>query len=91
MNEFWTRLLEEYLPILRQRQKRPTTVDGIEVRDMAWTLENNTPMGSWPVGRIQKVIKGKDKGVVRSCLVEISRKKFVKTANRLSLINDRST
>ncbi|XP_075250854.1 uncharacterized protein LOC142343052 [Convolutriloba macropyga] len=54
MNEFWTRLLKEYLPTLRQRRKWHSTVDGIEVGDMVWIQENNTPRGIWPVDRVQK-------------------------------------
>ena len=90
MNEFWTRLLKECLPTLRQRRKWHSTVDGIEVGDIVWILENNTPRGIWPVGRVQKVNRGKDK-VVRSCLVKTSRGDFVKPAIKLSLINDKST
>ena len=90
MNEFWTRLLMEYLPTLRQRRKWHSTVDGIEVGDMVWIVENNTPRGVWPVGRVQKVNEGKDY-VVRSCLVKTSRGGFVKPAVTLSLINDKST
>ncbi|XP_075261511.1 uncharacterized protein LOC142353149 [Convolutriloba macropyga] len=90
MNEFWTRLLKEYLPTLRQRRKWHSTVDGIEVGDMVWILENNTPRGIWPVGRVQKVNKGKD-NVARSCLVKTSKGDFVKPAIKLSLISDKST
>ena len=90
MNEFWTRLLKEYLPTLRQRRIWHSTVDGIEVGDMVWILENNTPRGIWPVGRVQKVNKGRD-NVVRSCLVKTSKGDFVKPAIKLSLINAKST
>ena len=90
MNEFWTRLLKEYLPTLRQRRKWHSTVDRIEVGDMVWILENNTPMVIWPVGRVQKVNKGKD-NVVRSCLVKTSKGDFVKPCIKFSLINDKAT
>ena len=90
MNEFWTRLLKEYLPTLRQRGKGHSTVDGIEVGEMVWILENNTPRGIGAVGRVQKENKGKNK-VVRSCLVKTSRGDFVKTAIKLGLINNKST
>ena len=90
MNEFWTRLLKEYLPPLRQRRKWHSTVDGIQVGDMVWILENYTPRGIWPVGRVQKVHKDKD-NVVRSCLVKTSKGGFVKPAIKLSLISDKST
>ena len=89
MNEFWTRLLKEYLSTLRQRRKWHSTVDGKEVGDMVWILENKTPRGIWPVGWVQKVNKGKD-NVVRSCLVKTSRGDFVKPAFKLSLISDKS-
>ena len=72
MMEFWKRLLKEYLPTLRQRRKWHSTVEGIEVGDMVLILENKTPRGIWPVGRVQKVNKGKD-NVVRSCLVKTSK------------------
>ncbi|XP_075257488.1 uncharacterized protein LOC142349631 [Convolutriloba macropyga] len=41
MNEFWTRLLNEYLPTLRQRRKWHSMFDGIEVGDMD-TREQHT-------------------------------------------------
>ena len=90
MNEFWTRLLKEYIPTLRQRRKWHSTVDGIEVGDMVCILENNTPRGIWLVGRVQKVNKGKD-NVVRSCLVKTSKGDFVKPAIKLGLFNAKST
>ena len=86
MDEFWTRLSKEYLPTLRQRRKWHSTVDGIEVG--VWILENNTPRGIWPVGRVQSVDKGKD-NLVRSCLVKTSKVDFVKPAIKLSLINEK--
>ena len=90
MNEFWTRLLKEYLPTLRQRRKWHSTVDGIEVGDMVWILENHTPRGIWPVGRVQKVNKDKD-NFVRSFLVKTTKGDFVKPAIKLSLISNKST
>ena len=90
LNEFLTRLLKEYLPTPRQRRKWHSTVDGIELVDMVWILENNTPRGVWPVGGVQKVNKGKD-NVVRSCLVKTPKGNFVKPAIKLSLINDKAT
>ena len=90
MNEFWTRLLKDYLPTLRQRRKWHSTVDGTKVGDMVWILENNTPRGICPVGRVQKVNKGKD-NVVRSCLVKTTKGDFVKPAIKLSLISNKST
>ena len=54
-----------------------------------WILENNTPRSIWPIGRVQKVSKGKD-NVVRSCLVKTSRGDFVKPAIKLSLISNKS-
>ena len=89
MNGFWTRLLKEYLPTLRQRQKWHSTVDGIEVGDIVWILENNTPRGIWPVGRVQKVNKGKD-NVVRSCLVKTTKGDSVKPAIKPIFISDKS-
>ena len=67
MNKFWTRLLKEYLPTLRQHRKLPSTLDAMQVADMMWILENNTPRGVWPLRRVQKVNNGKD-NVVRSWL-----------------------
>ena len=57
---------------------------------MAWILENNTPRGIWPVGRVQKVTKGKD-NVLRSCLFKTSKGDFVKPTIKPSLINDKAT
>ena len=90
INELWTRLLKEYLPTFRQRRKWHSAVDGIEVGDMVRILENNTLRVIWPVGRVQKVKKGKN-NVVRSCLVKTSEVEFVKPAIKLSLISYKAT
>ena len=45
MNAFWICLLKEYLPTLRQRRKRHSTVDGIEVGDMVWILKKQHTQG----------------------------------------------
>ena len=63
---------------------------GDRSRGHGMDTRNNTPRGFGPVGRVQKVNKGKY-NVVRSCLVKTSKGDFVKPAIKLSLINDKST
>ena len=61
MNECWTRLLKDYLPTHKLRRKQSSNVVGIEVMDMVWILEKETPGGIWPVGTVQKINKASEK------------------------------
>ena len=55
MNEFWTRILKEYLPTLTERRKWHSTVGWIELGGMEWILEDNTPRKIWPLGKLKKL------------------------------------
>ena len=47
-NQFWTRLMKEYLPTLRPQSKWHTTKDPIMKGQVLWILENNSPRELWP-------------------------------------------
>ena len=74
-NQFWTRLMKEYLPTLRPQSKWHTTKDPIMKGQVVWILENNSPRGLWPLGLVTEVfIQG------RTTLFEIvnSKRKLAK-------------
>ena len=64
--EFWTKLMNEYLPTLRPQSKWHTTKDAIKFGQVEWILENNLPRALWPLGLVTEVYPGSD-NVVRKC------------------------
>ena len=54
VNEFWTRLLKD------ANTQTTSKMSFNSRRDRSGGLENNTPRDIWPVGKVQKVNRGKD-------------------------------
>ena len=67
-NHFWKRFLKEYLPTLDRRQKR-TKATPLKVDDIVWLLQDFTPRGIRPLGKITATHPGKD-GVTGVCTVK---------------------
>ena len=59
LEQFWRRLLKEYLPTLRTRSKWHKTVDQLK-GDVVWILQNNSPRGQWPIGLVERALRGPD-------------------------------
>ena len=68
-NHFWKRFLKEYLPTLDRRQKWNKATSPLKVKDIVWLLQDFTPRGRWPLGKITATHPGKD-GVTRVCTVK---------------------
>ena len=83
LDQFWKRLLKEFLPTLRQRSKWQKSVDVLKKNDVVWLLEPNTPRGIWPLGVIEEVLPSND-GVPRSFRVRTQKGIFVKPAIKLA-------
>ena len=66
-NHFWKRFLKEYLPTLDRRQKWNKATSPLKVNDIVWLLQDFTPRGIWPLGKITATHPGKD-GVVCALL-----------------------
>ena len=79
---FWKRWMKEFLPTMAERkkwsEKRPNVAEG----DLVLVLDPNTPRSRWPLGRITKVIYGKD-SIVRSAFVKVGETQLHRPAVKL--------
>ena len=66
LDSFWRRLLKEYASTLIRRTKWTQPQEALEKDDLVWRLEDFTPRGIWPLGRVLEVFTGSD-GIARSC------------------------
>ena len=66
LDSFWRCLLQEYAPTLIRRTKWTQPEEPLEKDDLVWILEDLTPRGIWPLGRVVEVFTGSD-GIVCSC------------------------
>ena len=66
LQQIWKRLLQEYVPTLNQRRKWTSKEAALEVGDVVWLLEEWTPRGIWPLGRVTRIFTGPNK-TARSC------------------------
>ena len=87
---FWNRYLREYLPTLTKRTKWTKPIDNLETGDLVWILEDLTPRGLWPLGRVLRTFPGSD-GVVRSCELKTSRGIIQRPVIKLSRVLAAST
>ena len=85
LDQFWKRLMKEYVPTLRPRRKWQNSVDVLKEDDLVWILEHNTPRGMWPIGLITKALPSND-GVNRSFELRCQKGKFIKPAKKLAPI-----
>ncbi|XP_076044925.1 uncharacterized protein LOC143027525 [Oratosquilla oratoria] len=63
--QFWKRWVSEYLVELQRRQKWNFESPNLSVGDLVLIMNENSPRGSWPLGRVQEVRVSRD-GLVRS-------------------------
>ena len=83
LNNFWERFMRESLPNLTTRSKWTKTCPNLEEGDLVWLLEDFTPRGLWPMGRVKSTIEGSN-GVVRSCEISTIYGTSTRPVNRLS-------
>ena len=79
----WKRLVREYLPTLNTRRKWTSPESKLEVNDIVWVLEEWTPRGIWPVGRVTRTFTGPDQ-TARSCEVKTALGLLTRPAVRLA-------
>ena len=63
---FWRHWMHEYLPALQARQKWNKARRNFSVNDVVLVVDESTPRGSWPLGRVLEVRESRDNGLVRS-------------------------
>lgn len=83
LDQIWSRLLKEYIPTLMHRRKWRTAGPPLEVNDVVWLLEDNTPRGIWPLGLVVQVFNGTD-GVARSCKIKTALGTITRPAVKLA-------
>ena len=85
--QFWNRYLKNYLPLLTIRTKWTQPTQNIQIGDLVWLLEDLTPRGLWPLGRVLRFFPGSDK------IVEIhtSRGRLTRPVVKLSKVLEEDT
>ena len=70
---FWRRWRREYLVDLREMHKLKATKKGDQIKqqDVVIVFEEGLPRGKWRLGRVNKVIPGKD-GLIRGAQISVS-------------------
>ena len=73
LDHFWNRWKSEYLTQLREYHrysKRANSVRKVQVGDIVCLHENKTPRQQWRLGKIERLLPGRD-GHVRSAVVRV--------------------
>ena len=83
LEKFWRMLVQEYVPTLNTRAKWQKTDQPLEEGDLVWILEEWTPRGIWPLGRVTRTFTGPD-NIARSCEVKTALGKLKRPAVRLA-------
>ncbi|XP_066961292.1 uncharacterized protein [Macrobrachium rosenbergii] len=83
-DQFWKRWTREYLPLLQDRQKWTTTRREVQVNDIVLCLDERLPRGTWPLGRVLRVILGSD-GHVRRAEVKAQNGVYLRPVQKLCL------
>ena len=84
-NMFWRRWTKEYIPTLALRSKWRKDVANLAQGDIVIVKDSSNPRGTWPVGRILRVIPGAD-GVVRSAVVWVNKTELHRPVHKLALL-----
>ena len=64
-DHFWKKWLKEYVPALQERDKWHRPRGNAEVGDLVLLVDEPLPRGQWRMGRVVKVVPGRD-GLVRT-------------------------
>ena len=83
LETIWKSLVREYLPTLKAQRKWTNPESKLEVNDVVWVLEDWTPRGIWPLGRVTRTFTGPDQ-TARSCEVKTTLGLLTRPAARLA-------
>ena len=67
---FWKRWSREYFPLLQSRQKWKSLRRNLAFGDIVLITTENSPLNTWPLGRVVEVLPDK-KGLVRRVRVKV--------------------
>lgn len=82
---FWTRWINEYLPILQQRQKWLKAKENLAIGDLVIVADDNSPRYRWPLGLITAVYPGKD-NLVRTVQVKTRSRLLERPITKICLL-----
>ena len=82
---FWSRWLNEYLPMLQKIAKWHNSERNIQVNDIVLVVGEATPRNLWPMGIVTQVKKSDD-GLVRSVHVKTKATELVRPITKLVLL-----
>jgi len=84
-NQFWNRWKKEYVPLLQQRHKWTSVKRDLKVDDLVLITDSVEPRSKWLLGRVIKVIVGKDNHV-RSAEVRTKSSVLFRPVTKLCLL-----
>ncbi len=83
---FWKRWIQEYLPLLQERQKWNEKKRSLTAGDIVMIMDSSAPRGSWPLGRVLKVFPDKQ-GLVRSVRLQKKANIIERPVTKLCLVH----
>lgn len=86
----WRRWLREYLPSLQQRQKWNSTKRNFAVGDVVLVVDEKSPRGSWPLGRVQEVYPNRSDGLIRRVKVKTMKSTLERPIDKIVLLESAS-
>ena len=85
IEQFWRRWLREYVPTLTERRKWFRPERNIRTGDVVIIVDDNSPRGKWPLGRVVRVMPGPD-GIIRTAAVKTSTGEYTRPVAKLCLL-----
>ena len=86
-DQFWSRWIKEYLPLLQERSKWFDSMRNLRIGDVVLVCDDNTPRGQWPMGVVEDVHTGRDE-LVRSVTVRCGQRRLVRPVVKLCLLEE---
>ena len=83
--QFWKRWLREYLPALTERRKWRKEARNVCERDLILVVDEDSPRGRWPLGRVLRALLGDD-GRVRAADVRTKSGTYIRPIVKLCLL-----
>ena len=84
-DQFWSRWLKEYLPLLQQQQKWLYPERNPSVNDLVLIIGKQSRRGQWPKGIIEETYPGPD-GMAHSARVQTESSSIVRNIRKLCLL-----
>ncbi len=86
-NDFWRRWMTEYIPNLTERIKWTRNERALHLNDLVLVADKANERGTWPVGRVTKLMPGKD-GVVRTAVVKTKSGEYTRPVIKLFVFRE---